>query len=240
MDRKKWLILLSTASAPILGMALVYAVSKLLGFGERDFRNLLINVGFLSVGMGLIWSLKLSRRDVGLEIVKDRIWFHVVAGSLILALYLWFYIFVIQISHLKPFTGQVGWTLCNYLVVAFAEEIYFRGILYAIVQRYFSPRMALLISSLFFGLMHIQQGIFSVLDKLIAGWLWGTVRYSTGMIFLLIIPIHFLYNSVWLLFAGNWENPPFWAYFFPLAEILLGAGILLISSRWPQLSDIEE
>ena len=49
----------------------------------------------------------------------------------------------------------------------------------------------------------------------------GPVRYSSGMIFLLIIPVHFAYNVVWLLFEGNWENPPLLAQFFPL--FLLGA-----------------
>jgi membrane protease YdiL (CAAX protease family) len=158
---------------------------------------------------------------------------------LILALYLWFYLFAIQISRLRPINSQIAWSLANYLIVVFAEEIYFRGVLFAIIQRYFSPKAALLISSLVFGLIHIPQGFLSFLDKLIAGWLWGTVRYSTGMIFLLIIPIHFVYNTIWLLFEGNWGNPPPWAYFFPLVEILFGVGIMIISSRTSKLSTME-
>jgi hypothetical protein len=43
------------------------------------------------------------------------------------------------------------------------------------------------------------------------------------MIFLIIIPIHFAYNSIWLLFEGNWNNPPTWAaYALPAIEFLIG------------------
>jgi hypothetical protein len=82
------------------------------------------------------------------------------------------------------------------------------------------------VSSLLFGLVHIRQG-WAALARLFTGWLWGCVRYSTDMIFLLIVPIHLAYNVVWLLFAGNWDNPPLWAQFFPLVELLLGLAILL-------------
>jgi hypothetical protein len=62
-----------------------------------------------------------------------------------------------------------------------------------------------------------------MISKSFTGWLWGSVRYSTGMIFLLIFPVHFVYNSIWLLFEGNWANPPTWAiYGLPVVEFLLG------------------
>ena len=70
-----------------------------------------------------------------------------------------------------------------------------------------------------------------MIPKFFTGWLWGTVRYSSGMIFLLIIPVHFAYNVVWLLFEGNWENPPMWAQFFPLFELLLGIVIMTWAAR---------
>ena len=37
------------------------------------------------------------------------------------------------------------------------------------------------------------QGL-GMLPKLFTGWLWGSVRYATGMIYLLIFPVHFAYN----------------------------------------------
>jgi hypothetical protein len=50
-----------------------------------------------------------------------------------------------------------------------------------------------------------------MVSRAFSGWLWGSIRFSTGMIFLRIFPLHFAYNSIWLLFAGNWNNPPNWA-----------------------------
>ena len=70
-----------------------------------------------------------------------------------------------------------------------------------------------------------------LVDEQSDGWLWGSVRYATGMIYLLIIPIHFAYNSVWLLFEGNWSNPPVWSiYALPIVEFLIGIIVVNIKN----------
>lgn len=72
-------------------------------------------------------------------------------------------------------------------------------------------------------------------EKLDERWLWGSVRYSTGMIFLVIIPVHFAYNSIWLLFEGNWNNPPVWAiYALPALEFVFGLVIVILRDGKPK------
>jgi membrane protease YdiL (CAAX protease family) len=143
-----------------------------------------------------------------------------------------FYIFVIRISVLRPYSAEVAWGLLTYLIVVLAEEFYFRGILYGFIEKRFSARKALIVTSIVFGLFHARQGLTGILSRTFTGWLWGTVRYSSGMIFLLIFPIHFAFNSMWLLFEGNWNNPPAWAvYALPAVEFLLGLVIVTIKNR---------
>ena len=55
-------------------------------------------------------------------------------------------------------------------------------------------------------------------------------RPVISILFLLIFPIHFMYNSVWLLFEGNWSNPPGWGpYVLAAVEFLIGLAIVLFS-----------
>jgi len=96
--------------------------------------------------------------------------------------------------------------------------------------------MALIVSSIIFGFFHASQGLKGIVSKTFTGWLWGSVRYSTGMIFLLIFPIHFIYNVIWLLFEGNWNNLPVWAiYALPAVELLIG--LVIVLTRGKQLEN---
>jgi membrane protease YdiL (CAAX protease family) len=205
-----------------------YGILSLLGLAQEDYSNLIINTALLIACVALIRGLNLSAQDIGLKIIKERLAWHGAICLAIFLLYMLYYVFVVRISALRPISSQTGWGMLNYLVVVFAEEIYFRGICYGLIQKRYSGGAALLVSTLLFGLVHARQGL-GMLPKFFTGWLWGSVRYSTGMIFLLIIPIHFAYNVIWLLFEGNWDNPPAWAYLFPLVELLLGLVIVYIA-----------
>lgn len=225
-----WFRLLLALSVLIVAEGGTFLVLSLTGIAERDYSNVIINTAFLVACVGLVRVLNLSMEDIGLKVIKERLAGHVVVCLAIFIFYMAFYVFAIHISSLRPISSKTIWGLLNYLIVVFAEEIYFRGICYSIVQDRCSGRIAVVISALLFGLSHATQGL-GMIPKLFTGWLWGTVRYTTGMIFLLIIPIHLAYNVVWLLFEGNWENPPLWAEFFPLFELLLGVIIMLIYAR---------
>ncbi|UCH58274.1 MAG: CPBP family intramembrane metalloprotease [Anaerolineales bacterium] len=153
-----------------------------LGISELAYCNLIVNTIFLIASIGCIRLLNLSPENVGLKIIRQRLGWHVGLCFAILAIYWLYYLFGVRISGLRPFTSATLLGLLNYLAVAFAEEVYFRGLWYQVVEKQFSGRVAVLISGLLFGLMHYSQGL-GMLPRFFTGWLWGSVRYATGIFF---------------------------------------------------------
>lgn len=232
IQRPNWLNYLLILLVPIISMALGVGVMFLLGLNQTDYRNLIVNLFFLLGVIVLLRLFNFSPADLGLKVIKKQVQRHLVLSLLIFALYLLFYIFIIRISALKPFSSITLWGLLTYLIVVFAEELYFRGALYTFLEKRFSAKTALIASSILFGLFHAQQGLRGIISRTFTGWLWGSVRYATGMIYLLIIPIHFAYNSVWLLFEGNWNNPPAWAvYALLIIEFAIGLIVVIIHNK---------
>ena len=230
--RPMWLEIFLMIFIPILGMTLGMGTMFLLKLNGTDYGNLIVNLFFLGGVIILVQISKFSSKNLGLKIIKEKMQSHVILSLAVFLLYVLFYIFVIRISALKPLSSNTFWALLTYLIVVIAEEIYFRGALYSFIEKRFSARTALIISSVLFGLFHVQQGIRGMISRTFTGWLWGSVRYSTGMIFLIIIPIHFTYNSIWLLFEGNWNNPPAWAiYALPTIEFVIGLAIVILHGK---------
>jgi membrane protease YdiL (CAAX protease family) len=221
---------------PIAGLVLGVGLGFLLGLNGTDAGNFIANLVFLLAVLSIIPLYRFSTDELGLKFNKEKWGLHVAVSLVIFTAYLLFYFYGIRISGLKPVDSRMIFGLVTYLVVVVAEEIYFRGEVYDFVEKRYSAREALVVSSVLFGVFHARQGVTGMVTKTITGLLWGSVRYSTGMIFLLIFPIHFMYNSVWLLFEGNWSNPPAWApYALPAVEFLIGLAIVLYS-RFRKLS----
>ena len=217
---------------PILGMALGVGTMFLLNLNQSDYGSLIINLFFLVSVVVLIRLFEFSSEELGLKVIKEQMQRHVILSLAIFAFYMIFYIFVIHISMLRPFSSSTLWGLVTYLAAVFAEELYFRGVLYSFFEKRFSAKIALVITSILFGLFHAQQGVRGMISRMFTGWLWGSVRYSTGMIFLLIMPVHLAYNAVWLLFEGNWNNPPAWAiYFLPVTELMIGLVVFIFHNK---------
>jgi len=230
--RPLWLGILQLFIIPILGMALGVGTMFLLGLNGTDYGNLIVNLFFLIGVIVMIRLFRFSSEDLGLKVIREQTQKHIVLSLAIFMLYMVFYIFVVRISALKPFSSSTFWGLVTYFIVVLTEEIYFRGALYSYFEKRFSAKTALVVSSILFGLFHAQQGVRGMISRTFTGWLWGSVRYSTGMIYLLIIPVHFAYNSVWLLFEGNWNNPPAWTiYALPAIEFVMGLAIVLLRNR---------
>lgn len=218
---------------PIAGLSLGVGLGFLLGLNGTDAGNFIANVVFLLVVLSIIPLYRFSLDELGLKIIKAKWGFHIALSLAVFAGYLLMYIFVIRISGLRPVDPGTIWGLVTYAVVVLAEEIYFRGILYRFLEKRSSGITALIGSSVFFGLLHATQGVRGVVSRAISGWLWGSIRYSTGMMLLIIFPIHFTYNSMWLLFKGNWNNPPAWApWGIPVLEFLFGLSIVIFSNRY--------
>jgi membrane protease YdiL (CAAX protease family) len=228
-NNRFWKRILFLVAALAASQGGTYLVLSSLGAAGQAYSNLIINTVFLFTCVGCIRLFKLTPEDVGLRVLWQRRALHVGLCLAIFSTCCLYYLFVVRISGLHPFTSATIWGLLNYLVVAFAEEIYFRGLCYHVVEERTSGRAAIVISGLLFGLVHFRQGL-GMLPKFFTGWLWGSVRYATGMIHLLIFPVHFTYNAVWLLFQGNWDSPMIFALLFPLLE-LLGAILIVAGIR---------
>ena len=178
-----WVEILLIILIPILGMALGVATMFLLNLNGTDYGNLIINLFFLINVIVLIRLFKFSSEDLGAKVIQGQMQKHVVLSLAIFTFYMLFYVFVICISTLKPFSSGTLWGLATYLIVVFAEELYFRGALYSFFEKRFSAKTALIVSSILFGLFHAQQGLRGMILRAFTGFLWGSVRYSTGMIF---------------------------------------------------------
>jgi membrane protease YdiL (CAAX protease family) len=213
-------------------MALGVAVLQLLGLSQAVYSNIVINVFLLTAVLGLIRLQKFSLAALGLKFLPDLFNRHLFLSLIILGLYLLFYVFVIRISSFNPLTPAVIWGLLTTIIAVLAEELYFRGVLYGFLERRFSARTALIFSSIVFGLFHAQQGVRGIVLRTFTGWLWGSLRYASGMIYLLIFPIHYAYNTIWLLFAGNWSDPPVWGIIaLPAIEFILGLVVVIMTDR---------
>ena len=224
--------ILLTILIPILSMAIGVGVMFLFGLNQTDCGNLIVNLFFLTGIVILVKLFRISAEDIGLKVIKDQMQIHVILSLAIFTFYILFYISIICISMVKPFSSNTLWGLLTYLIVVIAEETYFRGVLYSFFDKRFSAKTALIVSSILFGFFHAQQGLRGVISRTFTGWLWGSVRYSTGMIFLLIVPVHYAYNSIWLLFEGNWNNAPVWAtYALPALELVFGLVIVIFRDR---------
>lgn len=230
--RPLWLDILLLVLIPIIGLAIGVGVTIMLNINQAAYGNLIVNLFFLGACLGAFRLFPFSRPDLGLQPIQSKVKWHVSLSFIVLLLYMIFYLVVIRISGLRPFSAAMIWGLLTNLVVVVAEELFFRGMLFGFLQKRFSARTALIVSSLLFGLFHARQGLRGVVLRSFTGWLWGSVRYATGMIFLIIFPIHYAFNTTWLLFVGNWSNPPVWAiYTLPIIEFVLGLAFVMIRDR---------
>ncbi len=81
--------------------------------------------------------------------------------------------------------------LMSSLVSPIVEEIAFRGYCQQILERHFSPLMAILLSSLFFMLAHLNHGLYwtKLTVYFLAGLTFGTIAFFANSI-LASLPVH--------------------------------------------------
>jgi membrane protease YdiL (CAAX protease family) len=214
-----------TVAAWLVSYGGTYLVLSFIGIADQPYSNLIISSVFLFTTLGCIRLFRFSTEDLGLKMLRGKLASHVGLCLIIFIIYCLYYLLIVKISNLRPVNPAAVWGLLNFIVVAFAEEIYFRGLFYHLIDQRTSGRMAVLITGILFGLVHFQQGL-GMLPKFFTGWLWGSVRYATRIIFLLIFPLHFTYNAVWFMFEGRWGNPTILAQLFPLVELILSVLIV--------------
>ena len=230
IEQKSVLSYIIILFVPIIGLASGVGLSVATGLNGQPAGNLITNAVFLTAVLSLVPIFRFTQQEMGLKLNRSMFGFHIISTLGIFTSYMLFYIFVIRISSLKPIDTTMIASLLNYLIVVVAEEVYFRGQVYRFIEKRFSAPAALIVSSLLFGIFHARQGLSGIITKTITGGLWGSVRYTTGMIYLLIFPVHFVFNATWLLFEGSWNNPPGWAvYAFSAGEVLLTVLIMCVN-----------
>ena len=221
---------------PIIGLAVGVGLSVATGLNGQPAGNLITNAVFLMAVLSLIPIFKFSPQEMGLKLNPPELGFHMISTLGIFISYMLFYIFVIRISSLKTIDTTMVVSLLTYLIVVVAEEVYFRGQVYSFIEKRFSAPTALIVSSLLFGIFHARQGLSGIITKTITGGLWGSVRYTTGMIYLLMLPVHFAFNATWLLFEGNWNNPPGGAVYAISAGELILTALIMFANRYRRSS----
>lgn len=83
--------------------------------------------------------------------------------------------------------------LYNFMFSGLGQEILFRGLILFSIWRWKGPKVALVVSTVLFGIMHARMGIGYILGIMIIGGFYGYVVYKTKNIVGPIIA-HGLYN----------------------------------------------
>ena len=128
----------------------------------------------------------------------------------------------------------------------FTEEIFFRGIIERRFLRTFSPVKAILLSSLIFGIMHLNpwQAVIAFLNGLFTGWLYWRYRsiwlcmfihaYYNILVTLLPLP----YDNVISNFGNIWHFP-FWFIILGVILFVLGLLMVIVLSRTEKAASAE-
>ena len=197
----KWILCL-------LGGLFIFMI--LYGFAQltRTLPNPWFRMGayFLCAGLGLflyaVWCNLTERRPV-LELPMNRFWKDSGLGLLLGVVYFGVVVGLMALAgsyrvsevHFNAI-GQAEWFL-YFLMVAVFEEIIFRGVLFRLIDDRWNTAVALIISALLFGAMHLpNEGATiwsSVAIAIEAGLLLGAAYKYKGTLWL-PIAIHWAWN----------------------------------------------
>jgi len=125
------------------------------------------------------------------------------SGILVAAAFLRRLIFAdLNISPDANSWANVAYSLFYWVFGGLGQEILFRGLILFSLQRWKGWKIALIVSSVLFGLMHVQQGITGVIGTILIGGYWGWVALKTKNIIGTTIA-HGFYNFTFsFLFAS--------------------------------------
>lgn len=101
-------------------------------------------------------------------------------------------------------------TAFGILVAPFVEEVFFRGYLYPVLARAGGTTVGILMTGIFFALIHLQQlwgGWVQLLFILFVGWMLTYVRARSGSVLASYL-VHLTYNST--LFLMMWFATDFY------------------------------
>jgi membrane protease YdiL (CAAX protease family) len=91
--------------------------------------------------------------------------------------------------------ANVAYSLFYWMFGGLGQEILFRGLILFSLQRWKGWKIAVAVSSVLFGLMHVRQGVTRVIGTIIIGGYWGWVALKTRNIIGTTLA-HGLYNFI--------------------------------------------
>ena len=91
--------------------------------------------------------------------------------------------------------ANIAYGLFYWMFGGLGQEVLFRGLILFSLQRWKGWKIALALSSVLFGLMHVRQGITGVMGTILIGGYWGWVALKTRNIIGTAIA-HGLYNFI--------------------------------------------
>ncbi|MHA1519897.1 MAG: lysostaphin resistance A-like protein [Promethearchaeota archaeon] len=201
----------------------LYQISGILLF--REFGDVLSSttLAFAIVGLsilihlGFFWlfgikTRKISWTEVGAKNIDfggmGNIFWAILITVVVFVVRMILNVFLNELFTQEPNEDMVdiitggGIFLIGFLLSAFVipiiEEFFFRGLIYRGLRQHLSPRIAIIISSLLFGIAHLNwiQGILAGIMALFLAWMYE----KSGSIYIPIL-MHILNNAISFLIA---------------------------------------
>jgi membrane protease YdiL (CAAX protease family) len=196
---------------------------------DNLYWGLFLTTGQLIATIILIRYLSLSKQDLGLTYHRSNMFMHVITILVLIFIVLIVKYFVEGVQSINNISFEVIYFFLFYSVVAITEELYFRGVLYHVLESW-SPLVALIGSSIIFGLFHVRSGLTVVFIMTFTGLSFAVVRYMSNMIYLLI-PFHLLFNFQSVLFIFNDSTDISGVLYLGLSILMVVIFILIKSKK---------
>lgn len=187
----------------------------------------MVGLGPVFVGILILVIAFLRRQGMGwLGFRKPASWLHTHLLALVLGVFLQMFFSLIvdpvlvyltgEVPDLSAFDSLIGnlpvllqWLALVWLTIALLEEVVFRGYMMGTMEQVFAdnkaaPVIALVLSSVVFGIAHSYQGISGIVGTGLMGAVLGWIYLKTGRNVWLPILVHGWVDTVglYLIYAG--------------------------------------
>jgi len=201
MRKENWLESLEAVlvfAAPLLFVIPFYV----LGFLTEVLGNFIVYSIYIACSVSLTKYNGRSLADIGLtrKGLLPSLGYSVI---LVAAAFLRRLIFAdLKLSPDANSLESIAYGLFYWMFGGLGQEVLFRGLILFSLQRWKGWKIALVISSVLFGLMHVRQGVTGIMGTILIGGYWGWVALETRNIIGTTIA-HGCYNFVFtFLFAS--------------------------------------
>lgn len=175
------------------GMVLIcILISKNVGFspGQKVLWSVLANGAVILVVLGMMYLYRYRLTDLGIRwpglrpgLLAGGLVFVFMAAPELYAAYPW---------RWQSLDESIVYDAVKYLLVGVAEELWIRGLVYTVLERQWNRKVAVVGTSIAFGLAHLHHGIVRVFLTGTDGIASALVRARTGNIIGLMLSHCFL------------------------------------------------